>query len=189
MRAQSLVLSIFLFSMSALFAGAQSTTTPQTAPPSNPIQPQQPAPTPGRIQTRTRLVAIFSGLENRLFEAVQKKDQAALTPLLGDEFEIWIPNATGDPVPMDDWLAQVMGAYTLKSFHIRQMSARDFGSVVVVKFVYGQQAESQGKDDSGEFFVVDAWEKNGDSWKLSDRYISRFSALQPAHPVRPTEKQ
>lgn len=188
MRAQGLVLTVFLFSLS-LFSVAQSTTTAQTAPPAKPAQSQQSAPTPGRIQTRTRLVAIFSGLENRLFQAVQKKDQAALTPLLDDEFEIWIPNDTGDPVPMDDWLAQVTGAYTLKSFHIRQMSARDFGSVVVVKFVYGQQAESKGKDDSGEFFVVDAWEKQGDSWKLSDRYISRFSALQPVHPMRPTGRQ
>ena len=161
----------------------------QTAAPAKPAQSQPTSPTPGRIQTRTRLVSLFSGMENKLFSAVQKKDKAAITPVLSDEFEIWTPNEAGDPIPLEDWLATVTGNYELKSFRISQMSARDFGSVVVVKFVYSQKAESQGKDDSGEYFMVDAWEKQGDSFKLSDRYVSRYAGPQPVHPVRPTGKQ
>jgi hypothetical protein len=164
-------------------------TAAQTAAPAKPAKAQQTSPAPGRIQTHTRLVSLFSGMENQLFSAVQKKDKATITPLLSDEFEIWTPNETGDPIPLEDWLATVTGHYELKSFRISQMSARDFGSVVLVKFVYSQKAELQGKDDSGEYFMVDAWEKQGDSFKLSDRYVSRYAGPQPARPARPTGKQ
>ena len=178
-----------VFGVTALLLFAALSLTGQTTASPKPTPSQHPAPPSGRIQTRTRLVSLFSGMENRLFSAVQKKDQSAITPLLSDEFEIWTPNETGDPIPLEDWLATVTGNYELKSFRISQMSARDFGSVVVVKFVYSQKAESQGKDDSGEYFMVDAWEKQGDSFKLSDRYVSRYAGPQPNHPAHPTGKQ
>ena len=29
---------------------------------------------------------------------------------------------------------------------------------------------------SGEFFVVDLWKKDGDAWKLANRYVSKVSS-------------
>lgn len=152
-------------------------------------EPVKPALTP-RIITATKQVSIFTGLENQLLQAIQKKDKTAAQAMLSDDLMIEMPDA--DPLPGEDWLDSVMAKhYTLKSFVVRQMSAIDLGDAVVVKFDRLQEASSKGKADSGEFFVVDVWKKIGDSWKLTNRYVSKVSsdASIMKKPVKPTGKQ
>ena len=147
-------------------------------------EPVKPALQP-KIVTATRQITLFSGLEKQLLTGIQKKDQAALKTLLADDFEIWMPNS--DAVAMEDWLPVVLGKFSLKSFRISQMSVRDFGDTAIVKFMRSQKADFQGKDESGEFFVVDVWKKSGDSWQLSDRYVSKVSSIVPV--PRPSGKE
>src|SRR5579864_733577 len=150
-------------------------------------EPVKPALTP-RIITATKQVSIFSGLEKQLLQALQKKDKAAAQAMLSDDLYIEMPDA--DPLPGDDWLYSVMAKdYTLKSFVVRQMSATDLGNAVVVKFDRLQEAVSKGKADSGEFFVVDVWKKDGENWRLASRYVSKVSsqASIPKAPVKPQE--
>jgi hypothetical protein len=152
-------------------------------------EPVKPALSP-RIITATKQVTIFNGLENQLLQAVQKKDKAAAQVMLTDDLYIEMPDA--DPLPGDDWLASVMAKdYTLKSFVVRQMSAIDLGNAVVVKFDRLQEAVSKGKADSGEFFVVDVWKKDGENWKLASRYVSKVSSVpyMPKADVKPTGKR
>jgi ketosteroid isomerase-like protein len=152
-------------------------------------EPIKPALTP-RIITATKQVTIFNGLEKQLLQALQKKDKAAAQAMLSDDLIIEMPDA--DPLPGDDWLDSVMAKeYTLKSFVVRQMSAIDLGNTVVVKFDRLQEASSRGQADSGEFFVVDVWKKDGDNWKLANRYVSKVSSQPsiPKSPVKPTGKQ
>jgi hypothetical protein len=152
-------------------------------------EPVKPALTP-RIITATKQVTIFTAMENQLLQAIQKKDKAAAQAMLSDDLNIEMPDA--DPLPGDDWLDSVMAKdYTLKSFVVRQMSAIDLGNAVVVKFDRLQEAVLKGKADSGEFFVVDLWKKDGDNWKLANRYVSKVSSQPsvPKAPVKPTGKQ
>jgi hypothetical protein len=38
--------------------------------------------------------------------------------------------------------------------------------------------------------VVDLWKKDGDTWKLANRYVSKVSSIVPAEQtVKPTGKQ
>ncbi|HEV2960637.1 MAG TPA: nuclear transport factor 2 family protein [Candidatus Angelobacter sp.] len=138
-----------------------------------------------KIMTATRQVTLFTGLEKQLLSGIQKKDQTAVKTLLTDDFEIWMPN--GDALATEDWLPAVLGKFTLKSFRISQMSVRDFGDTAVVKFMRSQKADFQGKDESGEYFVVDVWRKAGDSWQLSDRYVSKTSSSVST--ARPSGKE
>jgi hypothetical protein len=143
-----------------------------------------------RIITATRAVSLFTGLEKQLFQAIQKKDKAALDAMLEDDFEIEMPDA--DALPGDDWEQAVLGKdYELKSFLIRQMSAQDLGNAVVVKYDRVQQSTYKGKSDGGEFFVVDLWKKEGDAWKLAARYVSKVSTIpwMPKITPKPTGKQ
>jgi len=152
-------------------------------------EPVKPSLSP-RIITATKQVTMFNGLENQLLQAVQKKDKAATQAMLSDDLYIEMPDA--DSLPGDDWLDSVMAKdYTLKSFVVRQMSAIDLGNAVVVKFDRLQEATSKGRADSGEFFVVDVWKKDGDNWKLASRYVSKVSSQPsiPKAPVKPTGKQ
>jgi len=151
-------------------------------------EPVKPPLSP-RIITATRQVSIFTDLEKQLLKAVQAKDEAALKNLVGDDCMIEMPDA--DPMSGDDWIASVLGKdYVLKSFSVRQVSALDQGDFVVIKFDRVQQATYKGAPEGGEFFVVDVWKKNGESWKLANRYVSKVSSVpwMPKGDVKPTGK-
>jgi Domain of unknown function (DUF4440) len=152
-------------------------------------EPVKPNLTP-TIITATRQVALFSGLEKQMLQAVQKRDKAGLEAMLADDSEIAMPDA--DPLAGEDWVDSVVAKdFTLKSFGIRQVSVADLGEAAVVKFDRIQQAIYQGKDQSGEFFVIDLWKKSGDTWKLANRYVARVGAV-PATPKvapKPTGKE
>jgi ketosteroid isomerase-like protein len=147
---------------------------------------QEPVPsklTP-TIITATKQVTLFTGLENQMLQAVQKKDKAALEAMLADGFEIAMPNA--DPLAGEDWVDSVMARdFNLKSFVVRQMSVADLGDSAVVKYDRTQQATFKGKNASGEFFVVDLWKKSGDSWKLANRYVAKIGAVPAAPRIQP----
>jgi uncharacterized protein DUF4440 len=143
-----------------------------------------------RIITATRQVTLFTGIEKQMLQAVQKKDKAALQSMLTDEFYIHLPDA--DPMPGDDWLDSIMSKdYNLKSFIVRQLSVADLGTAAVVSYDRVQESSYKGKSDGGEFYVVDLWKKDGDNWKLSDRYVTKVSStpVMPKGPVKPTGKQ
>jgi ketosteroid isomerase-like protein len=152
-------------------------------------EPFQPKLTPSII-TATKQVTLFTELERQLLQAVQKKEQARLEEMLEDDFEIAMPDA--DPLAGEDWVDAVMDKdFSLKSFFIRQMSVAEQGACAVVKYQRVQQASWKGTNSSGEFFVVDLWKKNGDTWKLADRYVAKLRALPPEHKIqaKPTGKE
>ena len=152
-------------------------------------EPVKPPVTP-RIITATKQVSLFSGLEKQILQAVQKKDKAALQALLSEDLIIEMPDA--DPLDIDAWLESVTSKdFELKSFMIRQVSAIDLGNAVLVKYERIQEATSKGQSDGGEFYVVDLWKKDGDNWKLANRYVAKVSSkpTMPKGAVRPTGKQ
>jgi ketosteroid isomerase-like protein len=152
-------------------------------------EPVKPPLTP-RIITATRQVNLFTDLETQLLRAIQTKDQTGLSKLLMDDCLIEMPDA--DPLAGEDWIKSVMDKnYILKAFQVRQMSVSDLGDSAAVKFDRVQQATANGKPDSGEFFVVDLWKKDGGSWKLASRYVARVSSVPwtPKTAPRPTGKQ
>jgi hypothetical protein len=142
------------------------------------------------IVTATRQVTLFTGLEKQLLQAVQNKNRSAAEALLTDDFEIAMPHA--DALAGEEWLDSVVAKdFALRTFVISQMSVADLGDFAVVKYERGQQATLKGKAYDGEFFVVDLWKKNGDAWKLANRYVARIPAAPSAARVkaRPSGKE
>lgn len=115
-----------------------------------------------RVPTVTRLVKIFSTLENELMVAVQGGDRAAIGKLLSDDFELRSGAMPGVPTPRAEWLRHSQG---LAAAPIEQMAVHDYGSAAVVSYAWKQGQRH-------EIFVVDVWSKSGDGWKLSVRYAS-----------------
>jgi ketosteroid isomerase-like protein len=152
-------------------------------------EPVKPPLSP-RIITATKQVTMFTGLENQMLQAVQKKDKAALASMVTDDCSIHLPDA--DPMPGDDWIGSVMNKdFALKKFLIRQMSVADLGTSAVVSYDRVQESSYQGKPDGGEFYVVDLWKQDGGTWKLSDRFVSKVGTTpyMPKGPVKPSGKQ
>ena len=151
-------------------------------------EPVKPSLTP-RIITATKQVTMFSGLEKQMLQAVQKKEKAALASMLADDCSIDMPDS--DPMDCGDWIDSVMNKdFALTKFVIRQVSVADLGTAAVVSYDRVQDSKYKGKPDGGEFFVVDLWEKDGNAWKLANRYVSKVGSTpyMPKGPVKPTGK-
>src|SRR5262249_53311661 len=131
------------------------------------------APPTGRAPggpTVTRLVQMFTGLETEWMEAARRKDRAALERFLADDYELRTSARPGEPIPPEEWLQTAMDRYNLRSFTIGQMAVRELGDAALVSFLYRQEAELEGRDRSGDFFVVDAWVRTDGVWKVKARY-------------------
>jgi Domain of unknown function (DUF4440) len=108
------------------------------------------------VPTTTRLVTIFSQLENRWFQALQHRDASALNRLLGEDFQVWTPNSMG-PIPPEERQVQVLTG-DLTSFHFRQVAVRSLHEEsAVVSFVLSQSVQSERKSTLEDSFVVDIW--------------------------------
>jgi ketosteroid isomerase-like protein len=152
-------------------------------------EPIKPGLSP-RIITATRQVTIFTTVERQMLQAVQKKDKPALQAMLSDDCNIHLPDS--DLLPCDEWRDSVLSKeFNLKSFTIRQMDVADLGTAAIVSYDRIQESSYKGHNDGGEFYVVDQWSKDGDNWKLANRYVTKVGAVPviPKGPVKPTGKQ
>jgi predicted glycosyl hydrolase (DUF1957 family) len=129
---------------------------------------------------------MFTELETQMLRAVQKKDKKALQAMLTDGFGIEMPDA--NRIEGEDWLDSIMAqGFTLARFGVAQVSLTDLGNAAVVKYVRIQEASFNGTSDNGEFLVVDLWNKDGNTWKLSNRHVCKVSSQIP--PIKPTGKE
>ncbi len=143
---------------------------------------------PQRIVTTTRLVAQFSELEAQLLRAVQQHDSAALDGLLGVDFAVWTPAPSGAPIPREDWTANALRT-SIQFFRVRQMAVQMARDTAVVNFVLDERSKANGKDTSGQFFVVDLWNPKDNGWQLATRYLAKVSSQPQTAPTKPTGKR
>ena len=122
----------------------------------------------------------FLGLETQVSGAIQIKNLAALEQLLAKDFafSLFLAGRAPEVMNRDEWL-KTADNYTLTGFELRYLSVRVFGNVAAVRLQPNRKATA-GKtlDRSGEFAVVDIWTKDGNSWKLSSRYLSRPDTIK-----------
>src|SRR5262245_12702242 len=122
-------------------------------------------------------LALFQQLETRWADAIQRQDQKQLDEIfLAPDYALRISDDPARKIARADWLA-TMPTSTSRSFSIRDLQVRSFGEVAVVSHVLAQQADVNGVDRSGDFFVVDVWSRMGNDWKVSARYSSPARTL------------
>ena len=140
---------------------------------------------PKRIQTTTRLVAIFSDLNNELFQSIQKHDAAAFDRLVGENFELRTASTPDDPKSRDDW-QQLEFRRSLQSFRISHMAVRGLtDDVAVVSFVLEENRGATAPVQKS--FAVQAWLHEGDAWTCQEAYVSPIAAS--ATPSRKSDRR
>jgi hypothetical protein len=140
---------------------------------------------PNRIQTTTRLVAIFSDLNNELFQSIQKHDAAAFDRLVGENFELRAASTPDDPKSRDDW-RQLEFRRSLQSFRISHMAVRGLtDDVAVVSFVLEENRGATAPVQKS--FAVQAWLHEGDAWTCQEAYVSPIAAS--ATPSRKSDRR
>src|ERR1041384_3665908 len=95
---------------------------------------------PARIQSPTRQVTRFGGLEDQLANAVKNKDGATIETLLADDFAFRAARTGGEIMGRGEYVKARLGDHALRSFRIQGVDVRDYGEVAVVSFLYHQDA-------------------------------------------------
>ena len=120
------------------------------------------------IPVVTRLVQIYSEAEQRLAQAINRKDLAEIDRLVASDFELRSANNIGVPVPRAEWVEQSLkNAPQLTS--IAQMAVHEYGDVRVVSFLMARQAAAPSEP---AIAVVDVWVQSGETSVLKVRYAA-----------------
>lgn len=152
-------------------------------------KPAPPQPVTGRIETRTRLVAVFSDLNNQLFHAIQQRHAAAFNKLVGEDFELRTSRTPDDPQSREDWQQQSFSR-ALTDFRLSQMAVRGLREdVAIVSFVLEEHPRPPARAQKN--FIVQAWSREGDTWTCQEAYVSPVSSRHaaPQKDKKPTGKE
>ena len=146
----------------------------------------QPSPGAGRIPTVTRLVKLFSELENDLVARAHADDPQRLDAMLDPAFEMRVGANPGVPLPRDEWIRAARAA-PRGAPRMDQMAVHDFGTIAIVSFRETPTTAQRGKPQ----FVVDCWKRTGDEWKLVVRYVSdaASASVKMAKPPKTIDKR
>jgi hypothetical protein len=124
-------------------------------------------PAGGRIPTVTRLVKLFIDREATLAEAIRSGDEKRAQAFLTDDFEMRIGAMSANPIPRNEWLADMMRTRD-PGEAATAMAVHDLNGTAIVSFTQSGGA--------GAIFVVDVWRSAGSDWKLAIRYAAPAGA-------------
>jgi Domain of unknown function (DUF4440) len=117
-------------------------------------------------------VELFTKIERDWTQAVQKKDKAALDAILAPEFMFRNSENPENPLSREHWIQHELSSCDIRSFSHRAIAVRAFLGVAVVSVVESRLGTINGKDCSGDYFIVDIWETNHNKWQASARYVA-----------------
>jgi len=121
-----------------------------------------------QIPAVTRLVQTYSDYEQRLAEAINRKDTGEIDRLVAPDFELRSAKNIGVPIPRADWLAQSLKERP-STISIGQMAVHDYGNIRVVSFVMKPTGAYRREP---AIAVVDVWMQSAESSILKTRYAT-----------------
>jgi hypothetical protein len=93
---------------------------------------------------------------------------------MGADFTLRVGDAPERSVPRvlrEDLRPYPTRAYKIESFEERHHAARKLtNDLAVVSLLLSQKATFDGRDRSGDFYVVDIWRKIARNWQIIARY-------------------
>jgi hypothetical protein len=121
-----------------------------------------------QVPIATRLVQLYSEYEQRLADAIHRKDSGEIDRLIASDFELRSANNIGVPTPRAEWIAQSLKERSAPIL-ISQMAVHDYGNIRIVSFVMKRTAGT--RRDRG-IAVVDVWVQSGENSILKVRYAA-----------------
>ena len=150
------------------------------------VPDRAPRQLPPPTDTDPQLTEQLRQLEQEIGEAALHgfKDTKIIERLVGPEFTQRVSDAPERSLPRSVW-GQPSGTYKIESIEERHHAARKLTEdIAVVSLLLTQQATSDGRDRSGDFYVVDIWKNRGDRWQMIARYSSPMGKKFERSPPR-----
>ena len=111
-------------------------------------------------------------LETRWMAAWRQRDGTTLETLLAADFVLIVSAEPETRFDRAAWLSQALGPYVCRSLEFRGAQVQEIAGLAVFSAIARQDASVGGVDRSGEFFVTDIWQRQGDGWQVAARYSS-----------------
>lgn len=119
------------------------------------------------------LASVIESLSTRWMKAWMDLDYGALEALMAPDFALVVSAMPAGPMARAAWLA-TCDRYRCTEFGYRDVQVRQLSDdIAVMSAVAEQQAELDGVDRSGRFWLTDVWRRNADgAWQVCARYSS-----------------
>ena len=103
--------------------------------------------------------------------AIVERDEAAAETILGETYGLTSAGGVASAMPRDEWLG-MLPSIESDSLDIVEYEERVLGDVGVTRTLQRWSARVGDRDLSGDYAIVDVFERVGDSWRAVWR-ISR----------------
>jgi hypothetical protein len=112
-------------------------------------------------------------LENRFGQAIVRRDAKVLESIVAADYTLRIADIPQGSLPRRMWMANTLKGLVGQSAEVRHVAARKLADdLAVVSSVIQTKGMMEGRDFSGDFYIVDFWKKTGGNWQIIARYSS-----------------
>ena len=117
----------------------------------------------------------FLELETKLMGAAQLKNAQTLEALVAPTFgfSLMIEGREPEVLSRSEWLRLTNVYSRLEGFELRSVATGVFGDHAVVRAQVLRKGTVGSKDLSGEYVLVDLWDKQDGTWKIRYRVVAR----------------
>lgn len=106
--------------------------------------------------------------------AVVERDQAAADKVLAENFVLTSAGGVAARMERTEWLASLPSIES-ESLDVIEYEARMFGDIGVTNTLQRWSAQSDGRDLSGDYAIVDVFERTDGSWRAVWRVSRRVA--------------
>ena len=109
--------------------------------------------------------------EEQFCQAILNKDARILDSLVSPKFALRVADVPQGSLPRSVWMDNTLHRITNQHCEQRHVVARKLGDdLAAVSLVWSQKGTSDGRDFSGDFYVVDFWQERSGNWQIVARY-------------------
>jgi len=112
-------------------------------------------------------------MEQDFWNAILHTDAAALDRLVGPEYTLRIADVPEGSLPRAIWMENTLTKLKPESFELQDGAARKLADdLAAVSLRARSKGTMDGRDFSGDFYIVDFWNKRAGRWQIIARYSS-----------------
>jgi Domain of unknown function (DUF4440) len=112
-------------------------------------------------------------LEQEFGNAILHKDASILERIVGPEFTLRVADVPQSSLPRNIWMDNSLHRLKPESVEQRHHAARKLADdLAVVSVVWTTKGSTDGRDFSGDFYIVDFWRNRAGNWQIIARYSS-----------------
>jgi hypothetical protein len=146
---------------------------------------QQPRQLPPPTDVDPELTEESRRLEQQLCDAILRKDAKILDRLVGPEFTLRVADVPQGSLPRAVWMDNTLNRLKPESCVQHHHAARKLADdLAVVSLIWSQKGTIDGRDFSGDFYLVDFWKKSRGDWQIIARYSSTVGKPPDRGPAR-----